>query len=703
MLTHGTRTPSVNGDAAAADDASSTRDWIPYPLPPSEDPEGERPRKQPRLEGPRAQAEISPIAVKTEPHPSSPPFQRRSEAPSNGAEPLDRDDRMDHGGRLDHDDMMPTVSDGGVTSGQVHASISRPPRDTEEGDLAGDSDGSVELGDATLSRNNRENGVYPNSSIAYKIKQAIYQRTDLSKPGGGAGAEEELKRLAHLRKDKPGMKIVAPDPKDLMLPSRKLADRLVAIYLTREYVNLPIFHLPAYQASYAALWTGQDVLDDPGVFRSILNAVFALGSLTTDPSNQDNATMYFIRAQNLLRGLDADSIAYVQAYLIAGQFLLAISNLEAAWRSVGLAIRVAQSLHLHLASGSQHLPRREDRELARRVWHSCMVLERSIAINQGSMPLTKHPFKAPLPTPLENEYVDVIFGGEPASQSDRPSIIEFFTATARLYERVEDVVALQDELRLTSGISPHKKLLSFDTQTLHDADRLLCNWQAALPPFLQPDANHEILKNPIALRQHNIIRIRYLHMRLLLFRPFLAILTSSPELWHQHQTLDTPLTFSLAYQSAIKCILAAIELIDILSRFHPETESNYVSPIPSWWENIGYVYACATVFLAARKCPASDVNELPESSVKEGWDRSIELLEEYRTFSPSANRCLRTLEELDEIFPYAEDGSTGSGSGSSLGWKAVNGRAGSTAEENYHDKKVDMSWLESLPVDLPEL
>ena len=321
---------------------------------------------------------------------------------------------------------------------------------------------------------------------------------------------------------------------------------------------------------------------------------------------------------------------------------------------------------------------------------------------QGLSSLTAYPFRAPLPTPLENEYIDVLFGGEPTVGTDRPSIIEFFTASARLYDRFEDIVAIQDELRLFDNCAAQKKLENFDPQALLNLDRLLCNWKAALPPFLQPGVEHHVLASPIALRQHNVIRIRYLHMRLLLWRPFLAIIAASPDpslspsdgieqqnhhQQHQRHCIDTPLTFTIAHDSAIKCILSAREIIDILVKYQrSDGKSGHIGPVPSWWENVGYVYACGTVFLAARMCPVSLRHEIPGTHlIKEGWELSMRLLEGYRTFSTTASKCLKALNSLAEVITGSEDENT-----------KENGVAILPALGN----KRDMTWLESLPVDL---
>jgi hypothetical protein len=58
------------------------------------------------------------------------------------------------------------------------------------------------------------------------------------------------------------------------------------------------------------------------------------------------------------------------------QYLVAVNNLDGAWKSIGIAIHIAQSLRLHLHSGTQHLSSRHDRELARKVWHCCIIMEK---------------------------------------------------------------------------------------------------------------------------------------------------------------------------------------------------------------------------------------------------------------------------------------------------------------------------------------
>ncbi|GBF66467.1 hypothetical protein TMEN_9187 [Trichophyton mentagrophytes] len=533
-----------------------------------------------------------------------------------------------------------------------------------------------------------------------ELKEAILHRTDTSKPGYCEKAKRELTRLSLLQKDNPGITEIKPDTSDLKKPSRLIADRYFAIYLTREYVNLPVFHLPALHAMYIELYTSKNPGDDKVISLGILNMIFALGCIAIDPYL--DASAYFTTAQRLLRlgSLGPDSFSTIQAHILASQYLIAIHNFHAAWKSIGLAIRIAESLRLHLVSGSQHFEDRVDRELARRLWHSCILLERTIALNLGSKTIvTPRSFQTPLPTPLENEYIDVIFGGKPAASSERPSIIEFFTAYTRLMERYEDIVAVQEEFRPVMH-HPHKLMGICEFTTLLNADRKLCNWMGALPPFLLPGSTHSSLESPVAKRQHNILRIRYLTIRLLLWRPLLALIAASPDLilgktTSNHSSegseiVDTPIIHTIISKGACKCILSAQEIINCFAENqYPDGKIDHQAPIPDWWENITSTFTCALVLLAARLCPLDLIKQLPggSKSVEEAWQKCTGLFNKYREFDSKAGTYLVAIESLARIvaemassdFPRAKD--------KELDARPIN----------------DVTWLETLPSDLPRL
>ena len=78
----------------------------------------------------------------------------------------------------------------------------------------------------------------------------------------------------------------------------------------------------------------------------------------------------------LFEVLDSTSLSLVQMLCLTGVYLQSTQHANRCWNSVGLAIRVAQSLGLHLNEvGGRKIPQLE-REMRRRVWHTCVVLDR---------------------------------------------------------------------------------------------------------------------------------------------------------------------------------------------------------------------------------------------------------------------------------------------------------------------------------------
>ncbi|OAX85365.1 hypothetical protein ACJ72_00254 [Emergomyces africanus] len=575
------------------------------------------------------------------------------------------------------------------------------------------SDGFDQMYDEDESPDTSENEKADDSNLLLsRVKQAVFQRTGVSKPGSTLHSDRELKRLNKISNRKAELSSRSPNSTDLILPHRTVANKLVSTYLTREFVNLPLFQRNSFTNHYEKLWekeswtSGADVSDEDYLFHGLLNGVFAFATLLLDPSDLQDAKQYFAKAQKLifLNGIDEGSILHIQAYLVLSQYLIADNNLPAAWKFVGLSIRAAQTLHLHLVSGSHHLAQRDHQELSRRVWHCSLMLERIIAMKMGITTLTKHSFETPLPMPGSRDYIDRLSFNDPAERNpaiDRPSIIEFFNNSARLYNRYSELIPIQEELRLTDHSSARKKLEAFDPQPLIAADQSLSNWQAGLPPFLHPKTDTHSIHYLLAKRQHNILRIRYLHMRLLLWRPLLAIVAAaSPDIDARSRMqkatsqparrglaidkIDLPLTHIIAHESAVKCILAAAEIINIVD----EVESRGVDipngydtlSIPAVWETSGYVFACAQVFIAARRCPKGVIDDLGGMTViREGAWTSIELMRKYSRLWPAATECWKVLEKLDTLFPPGRDEYTGPSRGG-----AIN----------------DLSWLECLPIDL---
>ena len=86
-----------------------------------------------------------------------------------------------------------------------------------------------------------------------------------------------------------------------------------------------------------------------------------------------------VRAQDLLplSPWHPASVELVQYLLLTSQYLQSTNHPHQTWMVVGSAIRTAQSVGLHLVetSAAQEL---EDRELLRRIWYGCVLMDRYV-------------------------------------------------------------------------------------------------------------------------------------------------------------------------------------------------------------------------------------------------------------------------------------------------------------------------------------
>lgn len=184
-----------------------------------------------------------------------------------------------------------------------------------------------------------------------------------------------------------------------VFPARRKADNFLHCYWEFIHPVFPVIHKTSFIAKYEEIWVSGDVerqtdsnIDvDEVVFTSNLNLIFALGCQFTNliPAAQKRsvADEFYQRSRNLFLFdiLDSKSISLVQMLLLTGVYLQSTPHANRCWNSVGLAIRVAQSQGLHL----DYTGRRSDTQLAcqmrRRVWHTCVVLDRSVLITYACL------------------------------------------------------------------------------------------------------------------------------------------------------------------------------------------------------------------------------------------------------------------------------------------------------------------------------
>jgi hypothetical protein len=175
-----------------------------------------------------------------------------------------------------------------------------------------------------------------------------------------------------------------------VLPERKHADQLVNLYWQYLQSLEPFLEKESFSRAYDAVFAGKSLGPvDQRIFLCILNTVFALSTQLQESipleERERKSTMYFNRAWALLQLeskmlWEPGSIELVQCLLLMGRYLQCTSNMHKAWISVGLAVRVAQSIGIHKPYHAGSPVSSEDihhnGNYRQQLWDCCIYMDR---------------------------------------------------------------------------------------------------------------------------------------------------------------------------------------------------------------------------------------------------------------------------------------------------------------------------------------
>ena len=305
-----------------------------------------------------------------------------------------------------------------------------------------------------------------------------------------------------------------------VLPPRKVADALLDLYWVKVHTLYPFLDVQEATFAYQALWTGHGPGSDEPMFLCILNVIFALSCQLSDtirPEQREaSADVFFYRAREMLNFdmLQLGTFQSVQSFLLLSQYLQSTNDPHQCWLVVGIAIRTAQSLGLHLPETSAHVDSPRHRELIRKIWHGCVVMDRitSMVYGRPTMISKQSAAAVPLPLPIDEEYLET---GPPQGLLDperKPAIMDFFIQTLGLYSLMNEILSNfyepfaqeneDDAYDLYFGYSSKRE----GRQSVIDLDRKLNLWNRRLPLHLR--SRDDTRGEGIFWRQSNILHSR---------------------------------------------------------------------------------------------------------------------------------------------------------------------------------------------------
>ncbi|XWW94035.1 hypothetical protein V2A60_001977 [Cordyceps javanica] len=421
------------------------------------------------------------------------------------------------------------------------------------------------------------------------------------------------------------------DPKNVLLPTRRLADDLMRTYWLYIDPLYPFLNRSNWQDRYSRLFAGEPLDTDESVFMASLNIVFALSTQLQEGQDatvrNDTSQDYFQRAQALVDVTiwDPGSVEVVQYLLITSQYLQSTNSPHQTWMVVGLAVRTAQSLGLHLPETSAAKSPISERELYRKLWHGCVLMDRMVALTHGRPAMISAELASCVPLPALPEQDNQTIDGS--------TDVSFFVKSVELYEITQRLVETlySTPTGRTQRVKPSQQAIS-DLANIVQIDGDMSEWEQSLPKQLQQHTLGTIVARPSI-----ILRLRFLHARILLLRPILS-LVCLPQAATESDT--ERLANRLYKQCALECFATARATIRIF--FDHQVSDGTVGLLPAWWYRLYYLFSASTVLIAAKLRP--DV--FPADDINQSWEQAIHVFETLQHVSESAQKCVTALRIL---------------------------------------------------------
>ncbi|CAG8432825.1 11505_t:CDS:10 [Diversispora eburnea] len=287
-------------------------------------------------------------------------------------------------------------------------------------------------------------------------------------------------------------RIAAPDM-TLELPPKELCDLLLDTFWREIHPYMPFIDKQDFMEKYNNLETNYTHI-------ILLYAMFAVAArfvdnpaVRSDPDAPSTAgTEYFEKAKELLKDeFDNATIPTIQALLILTGHQQGAKN-STTWLYSGLATRLAQDMGLHRDSAKWNLDDRQS-EVRRRVWWSCVVVDRCVSAALGRV------------------YFDVHLPVTGILSDDPPNSVKGFV------EMIKIITILGRVLSHIYGIKATKTLNGNNDSVLATLDAELNEWHDNIPQEFKYDSTMSF--GDIESNRKMFMHLIYYTVQILLHRP----------------------------------------------------------------------------------------------------------------------------------------------------------------------------------------
>ncbi|KAK5020729.1 hypothetical protein LTS07_011465 [Exophiala sideris] len=436
----------------------------------------------------------------------------------------------------------------------------------------------------------------------HAMESAFCQQTELGQQEGDLEA-----RVESYEQEGPRQQLLEQNQGPL--PPRANADSFVDIYFSTIHIAYPFVSEPDFRRTYESFWQSDSLEGFRGPWLSLLLTIFAIGSCyvrvaesegrVSNPQGPHQHQLHFDHAIAIAQKYSSKhTVDHICALLAQCFYLLATCQTDRCWTTLGLAVRIAQSIGLHVED--DHRTGGEDalapQEVCRRVWYSIFVLDRLLALQLGRPPaITDDGFNVKLPS--QQSDVDLV---NPIGQHDIHgtewvgdyfiAMIKFSEIIGRVFESLYGPRRAEDAASILSHINR--------------LDVELLQWRSNLRRNLRFDLSHTFERSIIYKRQRNMLAVKFYNLQALIHRPLLSpakILGTYPN----------PMTFYQAECGRIsmskrKCVVAAQQTAKLLHNLDDKKSLVYGFP---WWQMILCLICASSILLVASMCVDLDLDK----------------------------------------------------------------------------------------------
>ncbi len=386
------------------------------------------------------------------------------------------------------------------------------------------------------------------------------------------------------------------------------------------------------------------VADDHSVVTILaIGSLYSVCALPTESSGASAHSAYFRRAMLAAATFGTEhSIEAVHLLLTQSFYLLATCQTDRTWLTLGLAVRLGQSIGLHVeALQAKTAPQvtRIQQERRRRTWYSLFVLDRLLSLQLGRpSAIRSEDCSTSLPSRVTDKDFDLEADYIPQTNDLDPHRGDYFISVIKLSKIIGQVQ--RDVYR------PLQEDYSEDMLDRTDQlDAQLLKWRAGLPNWLRFDRGHTFEQSAVLKRQRNMLAVKFHHLRALIHRPYLCLPWLQRNDTNIKRLLDLH-SHRVVFSERI-CVREAQETAHML---HDVTSKKTLIEDFPWWQMISCLICASSILhvMQAFMSPSSNEETRERENLVEDANTCMKVFDALSTSSEAARQARDMLQNLND-------------------------------------------------------